>query len=120
VKNSFFTRLLVPAALLLSHCGRPEEPTPPAQLLPREKMVGLLADIHVLEAQVEASRISPDSSRVLFTQQVKSIYKRYNTDEATLKQSMEYYAIHGKDLEEIYGIVVDTLSMREVRMNSNK
>jgi hypothetical protein len=111
-------RLLVPAALLLGQCGRPEEPTRPEQLLPRQQMVRLLADIHLLEARVEASRLNPDSSKVLYNEHVKKLYRGHNTNETTFRESMQYYAVHGKDLEEIYAAVVDTLAMREVRMGT--
>lgn len=112
-------RILLPALatlLLTTQCDRPDEPVPPARLLPREQMVSVLVDLHVTESRVEATRLPPDSARVLFRELSKPLYARHQTDEATFRQSLNYYAIHGKDLEEIYGIVVDSISMRQVNL----
>nr|WP_262895973.1 DUF4296 domain-containing protein [Hymenobacter rubidus] len=105
------------AALLVgvSACQTPEEAPVPADLLPKEKMIPLLADLHVLEAQVENSRLSPDSARALFlVQQKAELWKREITDSA-FHRSFRYYSIHGKDLDEIYGAVIDTLNKREAK-----
>ncbi|WP_460576387.1 DUF4296 domain-containing protein [Hymenobacter coalescens] len=107
---------MLTASLLLSQCDRPEEPVPPAKLLPREQLVGLLVDMHITEARVEAARLQQDSARVLYRQEAKALYWRHGTDEETFKESMRYYAIHGKDLEEIYGTVVDSISMRQAKI----
>lgn len=116
MKNALRTALLALAApLLLTQCDRPEEPTPPAQLLPRERLVGLLIDLHIAESRVEASGLPPDSARALYRQQTKDLYWRHETDEPTLRQSITYYAIHGKDLEEIYAAVTDSLAARQAR-----
>ena len=98
-------------------CQRPEETPPPAGLLPKEKLVPLLADLHMLEARVETSRLSVDSARALYLSQQKDVlWKREVTDSA-FQRSYRYYSIHGKDLDEIYGAVIDTLGKREARLD---
>ncbi|OON68580.1 DUF4296 domain-containing protein [Hymenobacter sp. CRA2] len=116
MKNSWLVLVLSLATLLFSQCDRPEDPTPPAKLLPRGQMVELLVDMHLTEARVEASRLPPDSAHVLYRQQAREIFWRHSTDEATFKQSLQYYGVHGKDLEEIYGAVVDSLGVRELKL----
>ncbi|GAA4355095.1 hypothetical protein GCM10023185_17640 [Hymenobacter saemangeumensis] len=106
---------LATLALALPACQRPEEPAPPADLLPREKMVRLLTDIHLLEAQVENSRLTPDSARALYLAQHKDLLWRAEVSDSAFQRSYRYYAIHGKDLDEIYGAVIDTLERRERR-----
>ena len=106
---------LAAALLLLPACQRPEEPTPPADLVPREKMVTLLADTHLLEAQVESTHLSPDSARALYLSQQKDLLWRAEVSDSAFQRSYRYYAIHGKDLDEIYGAVIDTLTSREKR-----
>lgn len=114
-------RLFRPAtgllALLLSAagCQRPEEPTPPADLLPPEKVVRILADLHLLEARVENSRLSADSGRALYLAQHKDVLWRHEVSDSAFQRSYRYYGIHGKDLEGIYTAVVDTLTQREKR-----
>lgn len=105
---------LLPALLLtLAACQRPEEVPQPADLLPKERMVSLLADVHQLEAQVENSRLATDSARALFlAEQKKLLWQRQVTD-STLQHSYRYYGSHGKDLPEIYQAVIDTLKERQ-------
>lgn len=109
---------LLISLVLLGSCQQAEELTPPQPLMPREQLVSVLADLHVLEARVEAARISPDSSRALFLQQQKSIMWRREVSDSLFQQSYRYYAAHGKDLDEIYAAVIDTLALRQVRVQA--
>lgn len=112
---------LAPVGLLLAlltGCARPEDVARPAQLLPKEKMVSLLVQLHILEARVEASRLSPDSARALFQNQKREILRQNNLSEAdsVLQHSYRYYAINHKDMDEIYAAVIDSLTHRETKM----
>jgi hypothetical protein len=112
VKNTFLYLLLV-LGTLLAACQKPEEVAPPSKLLPQDKMVSLLVNIHILEAQVDASALPSDSARALFLQQKKELFKRYEVTDSTFRQSYRYYAVHNKDLDDIYKIVIDSLGKRE-------
>ena len=107
--------LLAPLLLALPACQRPEEPLRPADLLPKEQFIPLLADLHLLEARVEGSRLSPDSSRALYLSQQKELLWKRGVTDSTFQRSYRYYGIHGKDLEDIYGAIIDTLKRREAR-----
>ena len=109
---------LLPFALLLAlpACQRPEEIPKPADLLPREKMVPLLADLHQLEAQVENSRLAPDSARALFLMQQKNLLWKREVSDSALQHSYRYYGTHAKDLPEIYQAVIDTLKDRQYKL----
>jgi hypothetical protein len=107
------TTLLLPTLLLtLAACQRPEEPPVPADLLGKEKIIRLLADLHQLEAQVENSRLPADSARALYLEQQKSLFWRHETTDSLFQRSYRY-GIHGKDLTDIYVAVIDTLKKRE-------
>ena len=108
--------VLAPLFLALPACQRPEEPPQPADLMPREHMAQMLADLHQLEAQVESSRLSPDSARALFLAQQKSLLWKHEVTDSAFQRSYRYYGIHGKDLNEIYTGVIDTLGKREARL----
>jgi len=84
--------------------------------MPREQIVSLLADLHTLEARVEASGLGPDSARALYLQQQKSLFRRREINDSIFQRSYRYYASHGKDLDEIYGSVIDTLALRQVKV----
>lgn len=111
------------AALLaagLGSCQRPEEVPPPGNLMPREQLVSLLADLHLLEARVEAAGLSPDSARALYLQQEKNLFWKREVNDSLFRQSYRYYASHDKDLDDIYATVIDTLAMRQTKAAGKK
>ena len=110
--------LVLPALLLLAlpACQRPEESPRPADLLPKDKIVQLVVDLQVLEARVENSRLSTDSSRALYLASQKEIFWEHKVTDSTFQRSYRYYSIHGKDLDEIYAAAIDTLGRRELRL----
>lgn len=110
--------LALATLLLTTQCAKTDEPVPPANLLPREQMISVLVDLHITESRVETSRLTPDSARVLFRQVSKQLYERHQTTEEAFQQSLRYYAVHGKDLEEIYGSVVDSIAVRQVNLQT--
>ncbi|AMR25756.1 hypothetical protein A0257_00735 [Hymenobacter psoromatis] len=110
--------MLALGLLLAAGCGRPEQVPTPANLLPKEKMTTLLVQIHLLEARVETSRLPPDSARALFLSQQRDLMWRNGVSQtdSLFERSYRYYASHGKDLDEIYAGVIDSLSQREKKM----
>ena len=124
VKNSLFRAYSFRFSLLLAGtlfgCQRFDDAPPPQPLMPREQLVSVLADLHLLEARVEGSRLSPDSARALYLQQQKEVFWRREINDSLFQRSFRYYASHGKDLDDIYGIVLDTLSMRQMKLSEKK
>lgn len=108
---------LLGLALALPACQRPEEPLRPADLLPRPRLVAALVDLHLLESRVENASLKPDSARALFLDQQKNIFWTYHLNDSSFQHSVRYYGIHGKDLDEIYAAVVDSLDARAHRLN---
>jgi hypothetical protein len=109
--------VLAALPLLLAACDTPEIKPPPPDLLPKEHLVPLLADLHELEARIESSRISPDSARALFLAQQKALLWKREISDSAFHRSYRYYGVHGKDLSEIYGAVIDTLTARQHRLD---
>ena len=115
---SYLASLGLAALLALPACQRPEQAPQPDDLLSREQVISVLADVHVLEAQVEQSRLNTDSARALFLQQRKLLMKRHNVGDSAFLHSYRYYGSHGKDLDEIYGAVNDTLELRAKKLGA--
>jgi hypothetical protein len=113
---SYLASLGLAALLALSACQRPEQAPKPSDLLSREQVIQVLADVHVLEARVEQSRLLNDSARALFLQQKKQLMQRRNIGDSAFLHSYRYYGSHGKDLDEIYGAVNDTLEARAKKL----
>lgn len=98
--------------LLAGGCEQPELAVPPKQLMPKEQMVSTLIALHLLEARVDAAQLSPDSGRALYNELQKNLLWSRNLTDSVFRQSYRYYAIHEKDLDDIYGQVIDSLSRR--------
>jgi hypothetical protein len=113
-----FLPLLLLLTLLLGQCQRPEEALPPQPLLPKDKMVSLLVAIHLTEARVESSGLTPDSARALYLQLHKNILWRNEVTDTVFQRSYRYYAIHEKDLDDIYTLVIDSLNRRKELLNA--
>jgi hypothetical protein len=111
---------LLAALLALPACQRPEEVARPADLLSREQLTGVLADVHILEARLEQSRLAPDSARALFLSQQKELLWKRQISDSAFQHSYRYYGSHGKDLDEIYGAVIDTLDNRAYKLGEKK
>ncbi|NVO84350.1 DUF4296 domain-containing protein [Hymenobacter terrestris] len=105
--------LLTALLLTASACQKAEEVPATAQLLPPDKMVSVLIELHTLEARTEAALLPPDSSRALFRQEQKKVYWRHEVSDSTFTQSFRYYAVRGKELNTIYQSVIDSLATRE-------
>ncbi|TGE18598.1 DUF4296 domain-containing protein [Hymenobacter elongatus] len=105
-------------SVLLTGCQRPEEAVPPSTLVPKDKMIRMLVEVHLNESRVEGTKLRPDSAQALFNQLQKDMFWRFEISDSAFWQSYRYYAVHNKDLDEMYGIVLDSLSMRKVRMQT--
>ena len=116
--KSPLTSLGLALGLLATGCARPEQVPTPAVLLPKEKMVSLLVQIHLLEARVETSHLPPDSARALFLSQQRDLLWRNGVaqPDSVFERSYRYYATHAKDLDEIYAVVIDSLTQRAKKM----
>ena len=109
--------LALPLLVALPACQRPEEAPRPASLLPKAQMVRLLTTLHLLETQVDASRLSSDSARALFLSQQRLVFARAHTTDSVFQRSYRYYSVHNKDLNEVYAAVIDTLSRMEKKFS---
>ncbi|WP_198172697.1 DUF4296 domain-containing protein [Hymenobacter ginkgonis] len=108
-------------AVLLAGCARPEAPLPPPNLLPASVVTSILIRIHLLEARVEGSHMNTDSTRALYQSQQVLIFKKYGITPAdsSFQHSYRYYAVHNKDLDEIYAAVIDSLVVRDKSLGGN-
>ena len=92
----------------------------PADLLPPAKITSILADIHIAESRVELMRVSPDTANVVFKRLQKDIFKKHKVSEAEFTKTYNYYLDNIGALDKVYEGLVDTLTMREVRLTSEK
>lgn len=83
------------------------------EILPREKMVAILCDIHVLEVKLGRMHMATDTTHKIYNTFEKELLVEHGTNKEIYDQSFEYYMAHPEQLEKIYEIVVDSLNVRE-------
>jgi hypothetical protein len=102
--------------LLLSACNSDkDQQLPTAGLLPKEKMVSILIDIHIAESKLMQRNISPDSTEIYFKAYKEEIYKKHGVTRKDFEENYKYYMDNIQQMDAIYAIVVDSLSLKESR-----
>lgn len=104
--------------LLLLGCSK--EGKVPDGVLTKDKMVPLLIDIYIGESRVNHLRLSRDSSMAIFDVYEEELFKQHEVTDSVYRRSMTYYYDHPKKLEEIYGIVLDSLNLREQQLKEKR
>lgn len=109
MKNVFWS-LLGLSVITLSACSSADDV--PEGILPPERMVGILADIHELEAKVADLRLTYDSSVALFAEQQQLLFEKHQVTDSTYVRSFDFYLEHVDQFDKIYAAIVDSLSLR--------
>lgn len=87
----------------------------PAGVLSKEDYAALLVDVYLAEARLNALSAQRDSlSKIYFPHEQKLLQQKGLPDSVVLR-TYQYYLNHPADLEEVYSILIDTLSLREQR-----
>ena len=93
--------LYVMIVLFLASCGTKE--SIPSDMVPKEKMINILLDVHIMESKIESVRFgSRDSMQVAYLKTQKEILKKYKVDSATYYKSYDYYFERMGHMKEIY------------------
>lgn len=93
--------------------GNPEAgktDTPPADLIPRDAMVKLLKDVHLLEATLAARKTA-----VGITDPIGDfdVFKKNNVTREQYDRSIGWYSKHLEEFKEIYNTVFDELKQEQ-------
>ncbi len=106
-------------ALLWALLACTDDADRPDGLIPPEKMVLILRDVHLGEQQVSQLGLrSQDSSLVVFQTLERRIYKKYGYDTAAYRRSYLYYAARPEAYQQIYRAVIDSLHKGEDRVKT--
>ncbi len=111
-------KLLFGIIILLAPACKSE--APPEWVMSEEQMINYLIDLHLSEAAVQNLRLKSDSARVVFAVQEKYLLKKHNLTDSVFLKSYGYYLDHSEKLEEIYGAVVDSISLRQSLLKEAK
>ncbi|MCK8491431.1 DUF4296 domain-containing protein [Spirosoma sp. RP8] len=112
MKQTIWMGLAMLYLSLLQGCQPPEDKRPD-NLIPEERMVAILTEVHILEARVGRMGLrSTDSSNVAYHHLEKQIFRKFKVDTAAYSKSYAYYAAHPRAMETIYQQVVDNLKKK--------
>ena len=109
MRNFFLMTILVCSCFACD-----DKKSKPEGVLPKEKMISFLIDLHIAEARINNLNLRRDSAEKLFHKVEDSLFAKNGIDSDTVYDySYEYYLKDIKGLDEIYSAVVDSLSLRE-------
>ena len=114
---SSFLKIIVPILLLLTGCQDVKLPESPENLLPKEKMVQILADAYISNA----SRSKSVNNRILRAKGVKLdsiLYTKHGVDSLRFAESNAYYASNLELYTEIITEVEKVLVLKKARIDS--
>lgn len=79
----------------------------PDNLVPKDKMIQILADIHRLEGHVNNMNIqNTDTLSFIYRKMESDIFKKHKIDTAAYFKSYKYYLVDPQEFTDLYGEVV--------------
>jgi len=96
--------------LAASSCGNFNEQD---QIMSQDEMVNYLIKLHIAEAQVQNLRLKKDSSVIVFAIYEKHLLSESGLSDSLFINSYNYYLQYPEQLESIYEVVVDSISVRK-------
>ena len=78
-------------------------------------MVQILADVHVMEALIEANINYPDTAMMVYNREHKKILDKYGVDQKSFHNTYNFYGANLKEMDRLYEVILDTLTAREAR-----
>lgn len=107
-------------AILMVACINKKEI--PEDIIPKEKMVDILTDIHVMESKIEATRyLARDSMQAAYFQEQKRILNKYQIDSSKYYQSYDFYFKHMYHMKDIYiEVAAKTKALKEKAEGNKK
>jgi hypothetical protein len=102
--------------VLCVSCGEKAENT--EKVLTKAELAAFLIEMYLAEARVDNLPIPKDSSIKLFIPYEEKLMKKFNLTDSSLKHTYQYYIDHPKDMEQVYDVLIDSLTLREQRFPS--
>jgi len=104
--------LLIICAGITGGCSSKSKPQ---GLIPEDKMVEILIDIHLTEGFVQSLPIPYDSSKRLYPILEKEIFEKHAVPDSVYISSLQYYLKDAIFMERVYARTIDSLSVMEKR-----
>ena len=94
--------------LLISCTGKTN--SVPSRIIPKDKMVDVLVDIHLAEAAADTRGYTRQEINLMMASKYDTIFQKNETTFEQFKSSYDYYMDHPDEFSEIYSEVVNKLT----------
>ncbi|MES2689101.1 MAG: DUF4296 domain-containing protein [Bacteroidota bacterium] len=106
--------LFVSICILFFACSVPEYNTVPPDVIPKEKMVGILYDMHLAEGVIAIYPSKGDSNARRALGYYEIIYKKHSTTKEEFKKSYDFYIAHPVLMDSVYTNMIEKLNEKEL------
>jgi hypothetical protein len=89
----------------------------PDNLIPTEKMIDILTDVHIAEALLTQHQMHGKNTTYYTALYNTTILKKYKITRKSFMESIRYYAYNTVELEKIYTEVVTNLVKKQTAVN---
>lgn len=107
--------LSLTAGILSTSCSSKETKV---EILPQDQLVAIMIEFYLAESRLGNLSIKQDSARMLFIPFEESVLKKHGVTDSVLNRTYQYYFDHPSEMEKIYEVVLDSLSLRERKTTS--
>ncbi len=104
--------------LIVVACGKRDN-TPPG-ILKKERMVEVLGELYILEQKVIRLNLPRDSSDWVFTQLKQKLFETTGVSDSVFRKSLTYYLDQPQQLEVVYTTLIDSLNLKEQRVDKKR
>ncbi len=87
----------------------------PSDLVSRETMANIMADMHMADAGLSANNLTPDSIKRMNAGYYDFVLNKYQTSQESFEASFDYYLSIPMEMDTIYTFIVDELNKRETQ-----
>jgi hypothetical protein len=109
-----FRGLLLVAIFAVAFSCKKERPA--QGIMTKAQMVDWMMTLYIAEARLLTLPMTRDSVYKIFVPFRDSMLAQKNLQDSTLRNSFQYYLDRPAELESIYDIMIDSLSLREQRL----
>ena len=110
MRKYFFLVVFVVVVIACNH--KPAEQLSDKDVIAKDEMIQLLADMHLADAAVQDLKINQDSSKVLYQKYYAQIFEKHKTNTKQFKKSLQYYTQHPEVMDQMYMKVIENLSIK--------
>lgn len=109
------------ASLLNFSCSKSKkEFTIPEDVIPKEKMVKVLADVHVAEAAINLRNVQVGNARELNASMYKDVFLKHGISKDDFEKSYIFYSENSALFNEVYDNVITELTRQQAAEEKTK